>query len=77
MRKKITTLEKRVIPKEDETIWAVPHFYLKGTPKPFFPLRKSRSRKRGRAERRASSSPSPWNAHEARNGRLPLVFNAV
>ena len=37
MRRKITTLEKRVIPKEDETIWAIPHFYLKGTAKPFFP----------------------------------------
>ena len=37
MRRKIETLEKRVAPNEDETIWIVPHFFLKGTQAPVFP----------------------------------------
>lgn len=37
MKGKITFLEKRVTPGENESIWFVPHFYLKGTPKPVFP----------------------------------------
>ncbi len=37
MKTKIASLEKRVTPSDDETIWVIPHFYLKGTPKPDFP----------------------------------------
>jgi hypothetical protein len=37
MKTKITSLEKRITPTDDETIWVIPHFYLKGTPKPDFP----------------------------------------
>ena len=65
MKKKIASLEKKVALTDDETVWVIPHLYLKGTPKPVFPLRKSRSRKRGLGGRRASSSRLPWNTHEA------------
>jgi hypothetical protein len=37
MKTKIASLEKRVAPRDDETIWVVPLLYLKGTPKPVFP----------------------------------------
>ena len=37
MKKKIASLEKRVFPTDDETIWVIPFLYLKGTPKPVFP----------------------------------------
>ena len=37
MKRKIETLEKRVAPKEDETIWFVPYFFLQGTQAPVFP----------------------------------------
>ena len=37
MKRKIETLEKRVTPNEDETIWVIPHFFLKGTEAPVFP----------------------------------------
>ena len=37
MRGKLAFLEKRVTPRKNEAIWLVPHFYLRGTPKPAFP----------------------------------------
>ena len=36
-KRKIESLEKRVTPSEDETIWLIPHFFLKGTEAPVFP----------------------------------------
>ncbi len=37
MKRKIASLEKKVALTDDETIWVIPHLYLKGTPKPDFP----------------------------------------
>jgi len=37
MKKKIASLEKKVTLTDDETVWVIPHLYLKGTPKPVFP----------------------------------------
>ncbi len=37
MKKKIASLEKKVPLTDDETVWVIPHLYLKGTPKPVFP----------------------------------------
>ena len=37
MKKKIASLEKKVALTDDETVWVIPHLYLKGTPKSVFP----------------------------------------
>jgi hypothetical protein len=37
MKRKIASLEKRIAPSDDETIWVIPFLYLTGTPKPVFP----------------------------------------